>query len=869
MPEKMKHNRLIIPLDGITDFDQSIVGAKAVGLWRLKRLGLPVPDALCIAANAYRLHIGAASLKVIINDGLLLPGRSESFDIAQTLSDVRRAIIESPMDDSLAAEIESHYRTIAASRLAVRSSATAEDLPGHSFAGLYDTYLGISNLEDCLIAIKKCWASLWTERAYNYRQKNGFDHSKVEMAVIVQSLIPADVAGVIFTADPITGDNNRVVIEACLGLGDALVSGKVSSDRVVLDKKGPNVISRSMAAPCISDQTAQKLAKLAIKAESEFGCPQDIEWAICQDNIFLLQSRPITTIPRATSWEDRQIWSSFAAKEVIPDVVTPATFSMLESLEEKIFKPFFDVLCIDKGDIPTFELIAGRVYFNVGLWTAVVRHFRIMNKMNWEAFAGSEPGLVLMLEKLRNTPTEDLPSIRHNHIRFILRMPLLIAGVFCSTRRKSQSILANARKINEKWACIDAAGLSAERLADCLTEAINDFPEGIIKVSDFICMCHWMAYFPILEVVCKRWIPEEQSCAGKLLAGLGNMADAEAGLDLWRLAVKINDSTALKGLVQSNAKWDIVHEELVKSPSGEEFLTEWKRFMKVHGHHCRGELEFYNRRWSETPDYILGILRSYLGSMEKSNLLENRRRIVEQREQLVEKCRQKLKNPVKRAVFNHLLARAQYGSAFRENIKSEAIKLLASGRSILLELGRKLKDSSLIANSDDVFFLKLEELRQLTRGRSEGYIRQVIAARRADYEKWQTILPPNVIFGRFNPDTYVPADVSAGANLLDGLAVSPGVVSGKARVILRADENEQVQAGEILVAPFTDPGWTPYFIPAAGIVMDQGGLLSHGAIIAREYGIPAVVNVGNATKIIKTGQTIQVDGDRGVVRILE
>ena len=861
----MKRNILIMPLNSVRGSDQSIVGAKAVGLWRLKRMGLPVPDAFCIAANAYRLYIGAVSLKAVIDSALLSLSRPESFDIAKPLADVRRAIIESPMDDSLAAEIESHYNTLAASRLAVRSSATAEDLPGHSFAGLYDTYLGISNLEDCLIAIKKCWASLWTERAYSYRQKNGFDHSKVEMAVIVQSLIPADVAGVIFTSDPVTGDDNRIVIEACLGLGDALVSGKVTPDRVVLDKRGLNVLSQTVSAHCIDKQTAQKLAKLAIKAESEFGCPQDIEWAIHQCNIFLLQSRPITTISKTKSWEDRQIWSSFAAKEVIPDVVTPATSWMLGSLEEKIFKPFFDVLCIDKGDIPTFELIAGRVYFNAGLWTAVVRHFRIMNKMNWEAFAGSEPELVLMLEKLRNTPTEDLPKIKHNRVRFILRFPLLTVSMLCNTRRKSQSILANARKINEKWVCIDAAGLSAERLADCLTEAINDFPEGIIKVSDFICMCHWMAYFPILEVVCKRWFPDEQSCAGRLLVGMSNMEDAEAGLDLWRLAAKINDNPALKELVQSNAKWDIVHEELVKSPSGEEFLTEWKRFMKVHGHHCRGELEFYNRRWSETPDYILGILRSYLGSMEKSNLLENRRRIVEQREQLVEKCRQKLKNPVKGAVFNHLLVRAQYGSAFRENIKSELIKLMASIRSIQLELGRKLAAGSLIADCNDVFFLKLEELRQLTRGRSEVYIRQVIAARRADYEKWQTISPPNVIFGRFNPDTYVPADV----NLLGGLAVSPGVVSGKARVILRADDNEQVQAGEILVAPFTDPGWTPYFIPAAGIVMDQGGLLSHGAIIAREYGIPAVVNVGNATKIIKTGQTIQVDGDRGVVRILE
>ncbi len=355
----------------------------------------------------------------------------------------------------------------------------------------------------------------------------------------------------------------------------------------------------------------------------------------------------------------------------------------------------------------------------------------------------------------------------------------------------------------------------------------------------------------------------------ELLASMGNMDDAEAGLDLWRLAVKVNDNPVLKELILSNAGWDTVYERLCKNSYGEEFLIDWGRFMKAHGHHCRGEIELYNRRWSETPDYILGLIRSYLGSMGKANPLENHKRIAAEREQLAQKCRRKLTNPVKRAVFNHLLVRAQYGSAFRENIKSELIKLMASIRSILLELGRKLAAGSLIADYNDVFFLRLDELGPLARGQSAIDIKEIIAARQTEYKKWQSITPPNLIIGKFDPDRYVPEEVMANVQQLKGLAVSPGVVSGKARVILRADINEQVQAGEILVAPFTDPGWTPYFIPAAGIVMDQGGLLSHGAIIAREYGIPAVVNVGNATKIIKTGQTIHVDGDRGVVKILE
>ena len=865
----MKPETFIIPLDGIKDCDQSVVGAKAVGLARLKRLGLPVPNAFCIAAGAYRTHINSLSANAVVNDAFLSLGKSENFDVAGILAMVRQIIVDSQMDASLVAEIGLRYRNLTAECLAVRSSATAEDLPGHSFAGLYDTYLGISNLEDCMIAIKKCWASLWTERAYSYRQKNGFDHSRVEMAVIVQSLIPADVAGVIFTSDPVTGDNNRIVIEACLGLGDALVSGKVSPDRVVLDKKGPNVISRSMAAPCINDQTAQNLAKLAIKAESEFGCPQDIEWAIHQGKIFLLQSRPITTRPRATSWEDRQIWSCFAAREVIPDVVTPATFSTLRSFEKKLSKSVSDVLCIDEVNIPIFDLVAGRVYFNAGLWAAVIRHFRIARNLDWNEFAGSEPEMVKLIEKLRNTPTENLPKIRRNRVRSILRLPLLTAGILCNTRRKSQSILANVRKINEKWACLDVSSLSAERLVDRLTEAVADLQERIVNVSNVFCMFYGMAYLPIFEVVCHRWLPDEQSCARRLLAGMGNMEDAEAGLDLWRLAAKVNDSPALKELIQSNAGWDILHEELTKSSPGEEFLIDWSRFMKAHGHHCRGEIELYNRRWSETPDYILGLIRSYLGSMDRTNPLENYKRLSAEREQLAQSCRRKLINPVKRAVFNHLLVRAQYGSVFRENIKSELIKLMTPMRSILLELGRKLAAGSLIADCNDVFFLKFEELGPLTRGQSKVDIKEIIAARQTEYKKWQSITPPNLIIGKFDPDRYVPEEVKADVQQLKGLAVSPGVVSGKARVILRADNSEQVQAGEILIAPFTDPGWTPYFIPAAGIVMEQGGLLSHGAIVAREYGIPAVVNVGNATKIIKTGQRIEVDGDRGIVRILK
>jgi pyruvate,water dikinase len=236
---------------------------------------------------------------------------------------------------------------------------------------------------------------------------------------------------------------------------------------------------------------------------------------------------------------------------------------------------------------------------------------------------------------------------------------------------------------------------------------------------------------------------------------------------------------------------------------------------------------------------------------------------------LEHECRRQLRNPLKRTIFNHLLARAQQGSVFRENAKSEVIKVLTVMRKLLLELGKRLADKGVLENADDVFFLRQEEIAPVIQGNADFDIHGVITARRDEYDKNSSITPPDVVFGRFDPDNYVPDEQDEQTEVLNGIGVSPGRVTGKARVILRADSDQQLLAGEILVAPFTDPGWTPYFVPAAAIVMDEGGVISHGSIVAREYGIPAVVNVGTATKLIRTGQKIQVDGNLGVVRILQ
>ena len=817
--------------------------------------------------------------------------KAESKLKEEVLSALRQEIIKAPLAKAIRFEIEEQYHKLGAKYAAVRSSGTAEDLPGHSFAGQYDTYLGISNSTNCVETVKKCWASLWTLRAYEYRERNGFDHLTINMAVIVQELIEADTSGVMFTADPVKNSRSSVVIEACFGLGEALVSGKVTPDRFVVSKKRFKVLSSTISEKkiertinrsglveeksipeerssvcCLDKKHAVKLAKIAQKIEAEFGSPQDIEWAIHKKKIFLLQSRPITALPPEKSWEDRQIWCSYPAKEVIPDVATPITFSVIDAMLDGFIDPIFRLLCMDRDDHPIYGLVAGRIYFNANIWGTVLRYLPGPKDLDYMAATGSHKGLQQVVEGLRNAVEEDLPDMKFRRYRFYLKIPLVITGMLRNTPKKGRRIIKMVETKTKKWSLIDAASLTTGEIGAGCCQIMTDF-NGLL--SHVLYLFSMLAALPILDMICSKWLPKDDVNSGSLLAGVGGMVDATAGLDIWRLAVAVDSKKDVKELILSNEDWGTVERKLSEKDSGREFLAEWNQFMLRHGHHCRAELELYNKRWSETPDYILKFIRSHIIQMDKIDPVQNFAKTAEQRRQLEKQCRKQLKNPIKRMIFNYFLVRAQQGSVFRENVKSEVIKLMTAMRKSLIELGKRLEEKGVLKNEDDIFFLRYEEIIPVVQGNAGFDVHKVIMARRAEYDKNSSVTPSDTVFGKFDPDNYVPDAIDEQARELKGLGVSPGTATGKARVILRADTDEQLLAGEILVAPFTDPGWTPYFVPACAIVMDEGGIISHGSIVAREYGIPAVVNVGSATRIIKTGQKMQVDGNRGVVRILQ
>ncbi len=846
----------------------TIIGPKAASLCRLYELGARVPPCFFVTTDAFRSHLRSGDLRLQIAADL----GAKSEDLHATLQQIRELIAGTPLPDYVREQVATAYERLGAGSVAVRSSATAEDLPGHSFAGQYETVLSVTSLEGCLDAIKRCWASLWTERAYEYRARNGIEHEQVAMAVIVQQQIEPEAAGVVFTLDPVTGSPSRMVIEACAGLGESLVSGHVTPDRIVLRKKNFGLIRQTIPSgesrePVLDADSAERLARQARRIERKLDGPQDIEWAIRDGDLWFLQARPITALPEPKPWEERQVWTNLNLGEVVPDVMTPMTRSMIEPMFAPLFGSILRLVGADltRGQIVGF--VAGRLYFNVNTGVAAGMPFN-QGPEKWaraSTLMGGEQNRLFELGEI-DLCEEDLPDLGFSWFRYILSWPRIVLTIIAHRPSRGEAFKASLRAQGDALSQMDAKAMTTEKLASFIGEILA----GRLANTDLLFLGPSAAGLPVLEKVCRNWLGDEDlTLTYRLFAAQGGIADTQAGLDLWQLGSLAHENSETEGLLRSNARWDQLRPQLERTEHGRRLLAAWDRFMTEHGHHCGGELELRNARWSERPDYILDLLRGYLRSIDRADPLANQERLAAEREQLTAQCRDRLKNPIKRALFDWAIRNARKVAVDRENWKNEAVRHIAAFRGLLLELGGRLANRGVLRDRDDIFFLKIPEVEPVVGGTADFDVAERIAQRRAEYERHCAMTPPPVVVGRFDPLKHRPPEIDTAAKLLKGTAVSPGMATGKARVILRTDDHQHVEAGEILVAPSTDPAWTPYFLPAAAVVMDLGGILSHGAIIAREYGIPAVANVGHASKIIQTGQTIEVDGDKGLVRIVQ
>jgi pyruvate,water dikinase len=848
--------------------DLGRVGGKGVNLGEALGAGLSVPEGFAVTTAAFDQFLCACPERTQVL-ALLASTRDgeipRSIEVSNQVNSCLRQVEVPP--GVIGAVLEARTKLPKKCGLAVRSSATVEDAPDQSFAGQFESILNVSDAEELLRALRACWLSLYSERALVYLSRLRVPVEKIKMAVVVQEMVDAEWSGVVFTADPITGARNRMIVEYVPGVGDALVQGMAQPRRWVIDKQTRRWTEPRTGLLSPAASLRQDVVDCALRCEALFAAPQDVEWASREDKVYLLQSRPITNLSQPRTWEARQVWTNLNTGEVMPDVTTPMSWSLIQQLVGPLFRSLARLAAVDLSGCTPIGLVAGRVYVNVNTCLAAVRPFSfIVNRAPYVAQALGGGQVALSREILSGISDEDLPDVGFRWLKFVLSWPGTLVELYRHSPRRGDAWIGRLELQADALERIDLEGMATTDLTRFIVNSFQDSFAG----WDLLYLGTQAWALPVFEHACRNWLNDPALTSGyRLFSGLGGVPEAEAGLALWGLAALAHGDEQNRLAVGGEGAWNEVQARLQQTEPGREFIAAWKAFMTEHGHHCRGELELFNARWSETPDYILGLVRGYLRSIAVLTPRENQSRLAVEREQLTEQCRRQIRNPIKRWLFLRSLRRAQKLSVNRERWKNAAVRQIAILRRALLILGRILQVRETLSEPNDIFFLQISELTAVTNGDVGFDPQERIRSRRVEYETNLEHNPPTTVAGRFTPAKRASAKSRSKESVLQGIAVSPGMATGRAKVVLRHDPEAQVLSGEILIAPFTDPAWTPYFIAAAAVVMEKGGMLSHGSIVAREYGLPAVTNIEGATRVIHTGDLVQVDGNCGLVTILE
>jgi pyruvate,water dikinase len=895
---------------------RAIVGGKGESLMKLMRMGFATPPGFCITTNVYRqLFCGHDGMTETLNRIRYanLERISELEEIAEL---AHRTIMAESLPESLTEKILNAYNKLCEGfgekiPVAVRSSATAEDLPSASFAGQHESFLNICGDNDLILHIKKCWASLWTARAISYRHDRGFDHARVLLAVIVQRMIPFDGAGVLFTEDPVDGKENRVLIHANRGLGDAIVSGDVSSDEYVLAKDTGDIIVKKTAerdirammanrdfeekrvpdeaadTQCLPDAQIQELAEIGKKIEQSFGHSQDVEWGILGKDIYILQSRPITSLIRRmeeTIEKEKQLLQKSAPKTVWSDMMVSEIVSYPKPLSSETIKEFLS----KKGALGIFyekELAFGRPFSDPVLYFICGRPYFNRNELiNPYAFMGL-PLLPFDDQKARKDPAIanspypqlDLGYYGLKLVLYFLKILLLLPYSLYKLLTRLYWIKKLSDRFHKEFtdsilpaflAYIDQ--LKRTPLKDHndteLVSRIRSLIDNIARVST---LSHLRSEFlaELGTYVLKRLVGET---ANNLIGGIEGDKNLETNIELWKAVQEASPQVIDLFLT---TPLDEVEAKLRTLASGKHFLQKLDTFLDHYGHRAHNEFELADPRWKEDHGFLLEVIRAYVKA-QQINPVENFEALKKIREDAQKKIHDDLHSgffdkiiPVRSKIFHFALNLVHIYTPLRESTKFYYLLEVEQLRRYLLELGERLTSNryECLNNKNDIFFLFSHELEEIVQSKkSSSQTKHLIAERKMDYLVKKRIPVPSLIY-RDSLQSIGKEPESEATEVLSGTGVSKGKVTGIARIIKHPSQIGRLNYGEILVAPTTDPGWTPVFFIVSALVMNTGNALSHGAVLAREYGLPAVVNVPRATEIIEDGRIITVDVEQDKV----
>ena len=866
-------------------------GGKGANLGALVRAGLPVPPGFVVLTAAYRAFVAANDLAPQIEAQWARLAPADAAGYEQAAATLRAAFEAAPLPPDLAAAILAAYAGLGNdAAVAVRSSATAEDLPDASFAGQQDTYLNIAGADSLLVAVKRCWGSLWTARAMAYRARQGIAPAQVSLAVVVQAMAPATAAGVLFTVNPLTGAADEMVINATWGLGEALVSGRVNPDEIVADKATGRIKQSVIGDKAVmTAPDAQGVAEVAVTAaqrsqlaltpaqvaalvrlgrdlEALFGKPQDVEWAVAGDQVVLLQSRPVTTIaapagpPGDDAWptldgltpQPFDFWTQQDLGERWPDPVTPLTWSISEHMTQVSMANMVARLAAPyKDQIRWCKRAFGHVYLNEGALLYAYTHGYGMP--------------VAMIESGLTHPGARPPDADKWRLGRVLRHLPWYWEVATGWARNVDRFEADFPQI-DRW--VDefmARDLRAATDGGLLAEARDVWYARILTYIGYHTNATSLSMSALTQM--ESFLAKyhaDPGLAHTLAGGLSGVIAAEIAPDLWAMAQALREA-GLDGVLADQPPADALA-TLRANPAAAPFLAQLQRFLQRHGHRCMVEAELLYPRWREAPAQVIEALVPYLAMTTPPAALNSA--AAQRREEATAQVTAHL-NRFQHRNFQQMLARLHRFTRLRDNGQHYVVKLLLPMRHLYGELGRRWTERGWLAGAEDIFFLVAEELTAVVAAGDPAQagldLAAVAAARRAAYAYWFTQPTPDALDGAGAPVAVAAAD---GA-VLTGMAASPGQVTGRARVVLTPAEAARLEPGDILVTRATDPGWTPVFSIIGGAVLEIGGALSHGAIVAREYGLPAVVNAPQATQRIRDGQMIQVDGSRGQVTLLE
>jgi len=885
-----------LPFNQISRVDLPKVGGKGANLGEMTRAGFPVPTGFCITTDAFWQFMRASEMANTLYAMLDRLQPDDIENVREVGQQVRERLHEVPIPLDVKMALLTTWKAQGSEHAyAVRSSATAEDLPDASFAGQQDTYLNVRGQQALLDCVRSCWISLFTDRAILYRSQNGFSHRDVSLSVVVQQMVFPEISGLLFTADPVSGHRQVMSIDASYGLGEALVSGLVSADLYKVGKRDQSIVETRLGdkqiairpnpeggtlqedvsedlrtAQVLRDDQIRQLADLGRRIEEHYGSPQDIEWCIADDQVYIVQARPITSLfplPEPYPTDDGlHVYFSFSHAQVMTDPMPPIAHSVW-----RILFPFGK----PKGGAeynPYIKSAGGRIYIDP---SPLLRHplfQRLLPKAleNADQLIAQTVRQVIGREAFQaeTANLQDRASTR-GVARWIL--PLMLKAqtrLWWYKPEGATDILSThadtyIRRVQAELASATPGG---DRLKSVRRLLGTIFVEGVWNMPPFL-VAGMLARHLIMRLTQKYGDPGDIVA---LTRGLSGNATTEMDLAVGDLADVARQSPELIHHLTTQDPVTAL-KTAADVPGGEAFMTAWNQFLDRFGMRGPSEIDISRPRWREKPASLLQVVVGNLQHGEAGRHREQHQRLVTEGdaagERLVAAAQYGVFGFLRAAIVRRLVRVTRNLLPIREHPKLLLVRALDLVKQIILEAAETLKGQGRIDDVNDVWFLDLTDLIDLFEQPIED-LRDLIAQRKADFARYQKMIPPRVMTseGEIPVVQHTGKDMPDGA--LPGNSVSAGVVEGLAKVVL--DPNtDLLSPGEILVAPFTDPGWTPLFINAAGLVMEVGGVMTHGSVVAREYGIPAVVGVLNATQIIKTGQRIRVEGDSGYVEILE